>query len=268
MASVFGARLRRLREAKGLTLQQVADAVGCTKAYIWELEMKEGQRPSAERVHGLAKVLGVTLPDPELKWNEAKGGYDFSEPDWAEFFEVIAGNVSAPAEDIDGDYLIPGLVELHDLATRDSLKPEAPHNSPRRHNHTRPAVRQHVLQTLRRVARIQRKIRRSRLQDGKDRHHKLDRPLEAKRNDLLRTAAKPNQVPRKAVRACLKLSIAHTLITEDHRTRITAKLEWADPRQVLPLQDRRKCSLCVHQAFAVHHRGDKGAIKRECIAIN
>ena len=39
MASAFGSRLRRLREAKKLTLQQVADAVGCTKAYIWELEM-------------------------------------------------------------------------------------------------------------------------------------------------------------------------------------------------------------------------------------
>jgi transcriptional regulator with XRE-family HTH domain len=63
MASAFGSRLRRLREAKKLTLQQVADAVGCTKAYIWELEMKEGQRPSAERVYALAKVLGVTVED-------------------------------------------------------------------------------------------------------------------------------------------------------------------------------------------------------------
>lgn len=63
MASAFGLRLRRLREAKKLTLQQVADAVGCTKAYIWELEMKEGQRPSAERVYALAKVLGVTVED-------------------------------------------------------------------------------------------------------------------------------------------------------------------------------------------------------------
>jgi len=63
MASAFGLRLRRLREAKKLTLQQVADAVGCTKAYIWELEMKEGQRPSAERVQALAKVLGVTMED-------------------------------------------------------------------------------------------------------------------------------------------------------------------------------------------------------------
>lgn len=63
MASLFGIRLRRLREAKKLTLQQVADAVGCTKAYIWELEMKEGQRPTAERVHALARVLGVTMED-------------------------------------------------------------------------------------------------------------------------------------------------------------------------------------------------------------
>jgi transcriptional regulator with XRE-family HTH domain len=63
MGSAFGARLRRLREAKRMTLQQVADEVGCTKAYIWELEMKEGQRPSAERVQLLAKALGVTMGD-------------------------------------------------------------------------------------------------------------------------------------------------------------------------------------------------------------
>ncbi len=63
MGSAFGARLRRLREAKKMTLQQVADEVGCTKAYIWELEMKEGQRPSAERVQLLAKALGVTMGD-------------------------------------------------------------------------------------------------------------------------------------------------------------------------------------------------------------
>ena len=63
MASALGVRLRRLREAKKLTLQQVADEVGCTKAYIWELEMKDGQRPSAERVQALAKLLGVTMED-------------------------------------------------------------------------------------------------------------------------------------------------------------------------------------------------------------
>ena len=57
----LGKRLRQYREAKGLTLQQVADAVGCTKAYIWELEMREGQRPTAERLNGIAKTLGVTV---------------------------------------------------------------------------------------------------------------------------------------------------------------------------------------------------------------
>lgn len=63
MPSPFGIRLRQFREAKGLTLQQVADAVGCTKAYIWELEMREGQKPTAERLNAIAKTLGVTIQD-------------------------------------------------------------------------------------------------------------------------------------------------------------------------------------------------------------
>jgi len=53
--------LREYRKSRGLTLQQIADAVGCTKAYIWELEMSEGQRPTAERLNAIAKTLGVTL---------------------------------------------------------------------------------------------------------------------------------------------------------------------------------------------------------------
>ena len=63
MPSPFGIRLRELREAKGLTLQQVADAVGCSKAYVWELEMREGQRPTAERLNAIGKLLGVKVED-------------------------------------------------------------------------------------------------------------------------------------------------------------------------------------------------------------
>lgn len=63
MPSPFGIRLRQLREAKGLTLQQVADAVGCSKAYVWELEMREGQRPTAERLNAIGKLLGVKVED-------------------------------------------------------------------------------------------------------------------------------------------------------------------------------------------------------------
>jgi ring-1,2-phenylacetyl-CoA epoxidase subunit PaaA len=38
-----------------------------------------------------AEVLGLTLPDPQLSWNEQRGHYDFGAPDWDEFFAVIAG---------------------------------------------------------------------------------------------------------------------------------------------------------------------------------
>jgi ring-1,2-phenylacetyl-CoA epoxidase subunit PaaA len=39
-----------------------------------------------------AAVLGVTLPDPDLKWNEARGAHDFGAIDWSEFHRVIAGD--------------------------------------------------------------------------------------------------------------------------------------------------------------------------------
>jgi ring-1,2-phenylacetyl-CoA epoxidase subunit PaaA len=39
-----------------------------------------------------AKYLDLTVPDPDLKWNEETGHYDFGEIDWAEFYSVIKGN--------------------------------------------------------------------------------------------------------------------------------------------------------------------------------
>ena len=39
-----------------------------------------------------AKVLGVTLPDPELKWNEERQHYDFGRIDWDEFWRVVNGD--------------------------------------------------------------------------------------------------------------------------------------------------------------------------------
>lgn len=38
-----------------------------------------------------AEVLGVTLPDPELRWNRETRVYDMGEIDWTEFREVLAG---------------------------------------------------------------------------------------------------------------------------------------------------------------------------------
>ena len=39
-----------------------------------------------------AEALGLTLPDPDLRWNEERGHYDFGEISWDEFFEVVKGN--------------------------------------------------------------------------------------------------------------------------------------------------------------------------------
>ena len=39
-----------------------------------------------------AELLGLTLPDPDLTWNEERGHYDFGAINWEEFFQVIQGN--------------------------------------------------------------------------------------------------------------------------------------------------------------------------------
>ena len=39
-----------------------------------------------------AEALGLTLPDPDLKWNEERGAHDFGEIDWSEFQQVLKGN--------------------------------------------------------------------------------------------------------------------------------------------------------------------------------
>nr|WP_308468983.1 1,2-phenylacetyl-CoA epoxidase subunit PaaA [Glaciibacter superstes] len=38
-----------------------------------------------------AEVLGITLPDPDLTWNEERGAWDLGAIDWAEFHDVLAG---------------------------------------------------------------------------------------------------------------------------------------------------------------------------------
>jgi ring-1,2-phenylacetyl-CoA epoxidase subunit PaaA len=45
-----------------------------------------------------AKVLGVTLPDPLLRWNETRGHHDFGPIDWEEFWRVIGGDGPCNAE--------------------------------------------------------------------------------------------------------------------------------------------------------------------------
>jgi len=39
-----------------------------------------------------AKVLGVTLPDPDLRWNAEREHWDFGRIDWDEFWQVVGGD--------------------------------------------------------------------------------------------------------------------------------------------------------------------------------
>jgi ring-1,2-phenylacetyl-CoA epoxidase subunit PaaA len=38
-----------------------------------------------------ADVLGLAVPDPELRWNDARQSYDFGPIDWDEFWRVVKG---------------------------------------------------------------------------------------------------------------------------------------------------------------------------------
>jgi ring-1,2-phenylacetyl-CoA epoxidase subunit PaaA len=38
------------------------------------------------------EVLGLEMPDPDIKWNEERGSYDSGEINWEEFYQVINGS--------------------------------------------------------------------------------------------------------------------------------------------------------------------------------
>lgn len=48
-----------------------------------------------------AQHLGVTLPDPELVWDEERGSWTFGEPDWSELKQVIKGQGPCNAQRIE-----------------------------------------------------------------------------------------------------------------------------------------------------------------------
>jgi ring-1,2-phenylacetyl-CoA epoxidase subunit PaaA len=48
-----------------------------------------------------AQAIGLTLPDPDLHYDEASGDWQFGAIDWSEFFEVIAGNGPCNRERLD-----------------------------------------------------------------------------------------------------------------------------------------------------------------------
>jgi ring-1,2-phenylacetyl-CoA epoxidase subunit PaaA len=48
-----------------------------------------------------AEMIGLTVPDPDLKWNEERGQYDFGPINWDEFWQVVNGNGPCNKERVD-----------------------------------------------------------------------------------------------------------------------------------------------------------------------
>lgn len=61
-------------------------------AFKWKIKRKsndELRQRFIDKTVQQAEVIGLSIPDPELKWNEARQGYDHGEINWEEFRQVI-----------------------------------------------------------------------------------------------------------------------------------------------------------------------------------
>ena len=71
------------------------DSVHSAQSMAWKIKINtndELRQKFVDQTAPQAECLGLAIPDPDLSWNDEKGGYDFSEPDWDEFFRVIRGH--------------------------------------------------------------------------------------------------------------------------------------------------------------------------------
>ena len=72
-----------------------SESTNSDQSMKWKIKRKTNDELRQSFVDMIAeqiKLLGMTLPDPALKWNEARKHYDFVEINWDEFWQVVKGN--------------------------------------------------------------------------------------------------------------------------------------------------------------------------------
>ncbi|MFD2366896.1 1,2-phenylacetyl-CoA epoxidase subunit PaaA [Pseudoduganella sp. GCM10020061] len=72
-----------------------AESVNSAQSAQWRIKLfsnDELRQRMVDQTVPQAEFLGLTLPDPDLKWNEERGHYDFGAIDWSEFQNVLKGN--------------------------------------------------------------------------------------------------------------------------------------------------------------------------------
>jgi transcriptional regulator with XRE-family HTH domain len=61
----FGAKLRKLREERAITMREMADAVGVSSAYLSALEHGKRGRPSWQLIQAIISYLNIIWDDAE-----------------------------------------------------------------------------------------------------------------------------------------------------------------------------------------------------------
>ena len=72
-----------------------SESTNSDQSMKWKIKRKTNDELRQNFVDMIAvqiKLLGMTLPDPDLKWNEDRQHYDFGEINWEEFWNVVKGN--------------------------------------------------------------------------------------------------------------------------------------------------------------------------------
>jgi len=72
-----------------------SESTNSDQSMKWKIKRKTNDELRQNFVDMIAqqiKLLGMTLPDPDLKWNEERKHYDFGEINWQEFWSVVKGN--------------------------------------------------------------------------------------------------------------------------------------------------------------------------------
>jgi ring-1,2-phenylacetyl-CoA epoxidase subunit PaaA len=71
------------------------ESVNSQQSMSWRIKLfsnDELRQRMVDQTVPQAEYLGLTIPDPKLKWNDERGHYDFGEIDWDEFYNVLKGN--------------------------------------------------------------------------------------------------------------------------------------------------------------------------------
>ena len=111
------------------------DSVHSAQSFAWKIKQESNDAARQRFVDTTvpqAEYLGLSVPDPDLRKNEERGGYDFGEPDWNEFFNVLAGNGPCNRERLaarqkawdDGRWFRDGLM-AHAEKARQQSQPQA-----------------------------------------------------------------------------------------------------------------------------------------------